>query len=145
MLWRPRGPTPAPVRASAWVTQPARLRQQGTRRPAPRRRALRLQDRRRAPSPVSSERPRSRNHERQCRDLAAGPCGPPLVFAGTEPAGRVGMAIPHPAASLRTDHLVRNGDVVTPRLWPHLPNITLALLRVVTGLLFMEHGIQKFF
>ena len=55
------------------------------------------------------------------------------------------MAIPHPAASLRTDHLVRNGDVVTPRLWPHLPNITLALLRVVTGLLFMEHGIQKFF
>src|SRR5947207_7213798 len=78
-------------------------------------------------------------------NLEAGPCGPPLVFAGTEPAGRVGMATSQRAASLRTDHLVRNGDVVTPRLWPHLPNITLALLRVVTGLLFMEHGIQKFF
>ena len=46
---------------------------------------------------------------------------------------------------MRADHLARNGDLITPRLWPHLPNVTLALLRVVTGLLFMEHGIQKFF
>src|SRR5205814_652698 len=68
-----------------------------------------------------------------------------LQRSGTEPAGRVGILISHRAASMRADHLARNGDLITPRLWPHLPNVTLALLRVVTGLLFMEHGIQKFF
>ena len=55
------------------------------------------------------------------------------------------MSISPRAASQRADHPARNGDILAPRLWPHLPNVTLALLRVVTGLLFMDHGIQKFF
>ena len=54
--------------------------------------------------------------------------------------------ISHTAAAVRTD---QDGTLVHPvgqhRFWSHLPNVTLTLLRVVAGLLFMQHGIQKFF
>jgi putative oxidoreductase len=55
------------------------------------------------------------------------------------------MAFSKAPTSLRSDVLVRNGDLVTPRLWPKLPNIALALLRIVAGLMFMQHGLQKYF
>jgi putative oxidoreductase len=32
-----------------------------------------------------------------------------------------------------------------PLLWPHAPNVALAALRIVAGLLFMQHGVQKMF
>ena len=35
--------------------------------------------------------------------------------------------------------------ITQSRIWPHLPNITLALLRIVAGLMFMQHGAQKLF
>jgi len=54
------------------------------------------------------------------------------------------MAITY-RASHRTDDFVSDTHVAVPRLWPHLPNITLTALRIVTGLLFMQHGLQKHF
>jgi putative oxidoreductase len=40
---------------------------------------------------------------------------------------------------------VHDGHAAPGPLRAHLPNITLALLRVVAGLMFMQHGVQKLF
>ena len=48
-------------------------------------------------------------------------------------------------AALRTDEDSGGDHIVVPRVWPHLPNITLTALRIVTGLMFMQHGVQKHF
>jgi putative oxidoreductase len=40
--------------------------------------------------------------------------------------------------------VARDVDIAGPPLWPQLPNITLALLRIVAGLMFMQHGAAKF-
>lgn len=40
---------------------------------------------------------------------------------------------------------VHDGHAAPGALRAHLPNITLALLRIVAGLMFMQHGAQKLF
>lgn len=52
---------------------------------------------------------------------------------------------PHNAGSMRTDEDAKAHATSESRILPHLPNITLALLRIVAGLMFMQHGVQKFF
>jgi len=55
------------------------------------------------------------------------------------------MPITTNRATLRSDEHATTHDAVAPHIWPHLPNITLGLLRVVSGLMFMQHGLQKHF
>jgi len=54
------------------------------------------------------------------------------------------MPLTHSPADVRAvDHPTH--PFVHGRFRSHLPNIALTLLRVVTGLMFMQHGAQKFF
>jgi putative oxidoreductase len=48
-------------------------------------------------------------------------------------------------ATLRSSEAARDDHVVAPMLRSHLPNLGLAALRVVAGLMFMQHGVQKYF
>ena len=55
------------------------------------------------------------------------------------------MAISLNRATLRSADDAIDHHAVAPRLWPHLPNITLAALRIVAGLMLVQHGVQKHF
>ena len=54
------------------------------------------------------------------------------------------MPISRTPATVRAEEYPTH-PVVHSRVRSHLPNIALALLRIVTGLMFMQHGAQKFF
>jgi len=54
------------------------------------------------------------------------------------------MPVSHVPATVRANEYPTH-PVVHSRFRSHLPNIALTLLRVVTGLMFMQHGAQKFF
>lgn len=54
------------------------------------------------------------------------------------------MTISFHRATLQTTN--PSGEhAVAPRLWSRLPNLTLAALRIVAGLMLMQHGLQKHF
>jgi len=55
------------------------------------------------------------------------------------------MAITTRPATLRSHDAESHEHRVAPKLWSHLPNLGLAALRIVTGLMFMQHGVQKHF
>jgi putative oxidoreductase len=64
---------------------------------------------------------------------------------GPERAGYDTMAISTHRVTLRSADHATDEHALAPRLWPHLPNITLAALRIVAGLMLMQHGVQKHF
>jgi putative oxidoreductase len=53
------------------------------------------------------------------------------------------MPISHTPVAVRADEYPIH-PVIHSRFRSHLPNIALTLLRIVTGLMFMQHGAQKF-
>jgi putative oxidoreductase len=59
------------------------------------------------------------------------------------------MAIPIRRDTPRSEPIVVREQFRHPtprqRLWSHAPNVTLAALRIVAGLMFVQHGVQKLF
>ena len=55
------------------------------------------------------------------------------------------MGITLNRATLRSADYAAHDYAVAPRFWPHLPNITLTALRIIAGLMLVQHGLQKHF